>query len=452
MTRGLPALVACACAAGAACGDNRRGPDDDPLAAASGARLALQRYRYDDGTEQIATGEFYDTKLHALCRAQRWTDGAMRCVPAADDAEYSDANCTALVGLGRTITRPAFFTVYDGAPAGGVVAHVFRAGAMAQPIAQYYARTGDTCTGPIALPPDARMFFALGDEVDRSDLVGFHDEEVGDGRIGFLIRTGDDGVRVAWGLRDRELGACTPRVQGDGKIACEPLDAPAATYFRDAACREPMVAVGAAAVPAIARLIEPSGCASYHRVGAELSPPVFRRDGDACTPAEAPAGGRLFAVEGAIGLPEIDRPREAAPGRRLQRIWLGHGGLAIPDDRLFDPTTASECRPRTIRDAIRCLPANLATAIALFSEPACTGPVRVVELPRQACAPPSHATTSRPFQVRPIVEPVAGTLYRTEGPACVPYVPAPGNELRALGPPIDLTAFIAAIYYSERAP
>jgi hypothetical protein len=449
----LVLVLRLACAA--ACGDNRRGPgDDDPLAAVSGSRLALQRYRYDDGTEQVAAGEFYDTELHSLCRSTRMTDGGVRCVPVADDAEYLDASCTRPVGIGRTIAAPILFVAYDGPPAGGVAAQVFRAGAPTAMVVQYYTRSAGACTGPVAVPPEIRRFYELSDEVTPGALVAFHDAVVGDGRIGLVIREADDGLRVPSGLRDRELGAaCIPARQGDGSFACEPTDAPAAIYFRDPACREPMVAVGASAVPAIARLTEPSGCASYRRVGGEVSPPVYRRDGDACTAVDAPAGGRLFAVEAPLALAALDRSIEAVSGRRLQHIASSRDGVRFVDDRLLDTAIGAECRPRTLRDTIRCIPVGIVAATPLFLGDGCTMQVRVAEVPHAACEPPAYATTSRPFQLRTIAaDPAPLPLFRLDGDVCKPYSAAPGTDVHALGPPLDLTTFPSGIYFGERTP
>jgi len=42
-------------------------------------------------------------------------------------------------------------------------------------------------------------------------------------------------------------------------------------------------------------------------------------------------------------------------------------------------------------------------------------------------------------------------VFRLDGAACQPYASAPGTELRALGPPLDLTTFESAIYFGERS-
>lgn len=68
------------------------------------------------------------------------------------------------------------------------------------------------------------------------------------------------------------------------------------------------------------------------------------------------------------------------------------------------------------------------------------------------CERLAYATANRPFQLRTIGDPVSSTLFRLDGTACQPYTAAPGNELRDLGPALDLTTFLTAIYFRERSP
>jgi hypothetical protein len=443
--RRLAVLAMCA-----ACGDDRHRVDD-LITAVSGSRLAVQKYRYDDGTELAVASEAYDTQLHVRCRPQRWIDDALRCVPAVDDAVYVDAACTALVGLGRTITRPTHFLAYDNRATGAVPARVFRAGAATTRSMQQYAIVDGACVGPTPVPPEIMSFFELGDELDGSALVEFHDGDLGGGRLALQVRETEDGLRLPIGLRDRALDvACAPRLQGDGGVACEPSAASPAAYFRDAACSEPVVAAGATEVPTIARVVELSGCARYYSVGRELSPPVYRRDGEACSPVVAPVEGRLFSVEAAIELPAIERSREDVRDRRLQRRVLDHDGLRFLDDRLFDTLTGAECTPRTLRDGIRCLPASVA-AIGLF-DAGCTTPVRVAELPQRMCERIAFATTNRPFELHGVGEPPSSPLFRRDPDGCKPYTGPAGTELRLLGPALDLTTFVSGIYFGERSP
>src|SRR5258706_15581040 len=89
----------------AACGDNI--PPEDILASVSGSRIVLQVYGYDDGARQVDTSVLYDLRLHSRCNAQPWADGVVRCVPEADDAVYTDAACTTLIGLGVRPEKPS---------------------------------------------------------------------------------------------------------------------------------------------------------------------------------------------------------------------------------------------------------------------------------------------------------------------------------------------------------
>lgn len=445
IARWLAAVLACA-----ACGDDlHRG--GDLVTAVSGSRLAVQKYRYDDGTELAVASEFYDIELHVRCRPQTWSDGAVRCVPIVDDTVYVDPGCTALVGLGRTIARPTHFLAYDNRAAGPVAVRVFRSGAAAAAITAAYAIADGACVGPTAVPMDITRFYEIGDELDGSALVALHAGELGDGRLALQLRETDDGLRVPIGLRDRALdAACAPRPRADGNVACEPIDAVPVTYFSDPACNEPVVAVDAPTIPTIARAIEPSGCARYYSVGRELSPPIYRRDGEACSAVVAPVEGRLFAASAAIELPALARSRERVADRRLQRVILDHDGLRFLDDRLFDTAMGADCTARAFRDGIRCLPASV-VSIGVFTE-GCAAPVRVAELPRNMCERVAFATTNRPLQLHDIGEPIAGPMFRRDGDACRPYTGPVGTELRSLGPALDPTAFEGGIYFGERAP
>jgi hypothetical protein len=99
---------------------------------------------------------------------------------------------------------------------------------------------------------------------------------------------------------------------------------------------------------------------------------------------------------------------------------------------------------------IRCLPVAITTATLVFAA-GCASPVLVAEVPQHACEPPAYALSNRPFQIRPVGDRAPGPLFRLDGATCTPYAGAPGNELRALGAPIDPAIFLGAIYYGERS-
>jgi hypothetical protein len=452
MTARRPVMViACAaCVACPACGDNLpAGPQ--LITAVSGTRLAVHKYRYDDGTELAVGNEFYDIELHTRCRPQRWIDDTVRCVPIVDEAVYNDAACTELIGLGRTVDKPTLFLAYDHRATGTIAARLFRAGAQRDLISESYAIVDGACAGPMPVGLEGGTnFFVIGDELDGSSMMALRDSEVGDGRLAMQIREADDGLRAPFGFVDRALGAaCAPRFQSDGSMACEPLEAATAAYFSDPGCSVPAIAVGAT-VPAIASVIEPSGCAHYHRVGHELSLPVYQREGAACTAVVAPIDGRVFSVDAPLELPALARSPEAVRGRRLQRVILDHDGLRFLDDRLLDTAAGVPCSPRTQRDDIRCLPTSVAS-IGLFSD-GCTTAIRAAELPQPMCEPVAYATTNRPFQLHDLTDPPPGPLFRRDAMGCRPYTTPAGTELRGLGPPLELTDFVGGVYFGERSP
>lgn len=459
------ALALAVALGGVACGDSAR-HEDDLLTATSGARLALQQLRYDDGTEQATADEFYDTELHARCAPRRWLDDAVRCVPAVDDAVYTDAACTTLVGRARTPAEPVLFLASATAGEDVRPARLFRAGDPIDPVAAYYERRDGACAGPFPSPEEAIRYFAVGDEVDGASLVPIRDVEIGDGRLGVRIRESDDGARVPFGLRDRTLDvACSPARGGGGGVRCAPAGAAPASYFRDPACREPVAAVATdAPAPAIAAVAEPSGCTGYRAVAGELpSTAIYRRDGAACVQTPAPAGARLFATGAAIELAPLGREVEDVPGRRLQRIVLTTGGatdgatgvttggLRFLDDRLLDTATRADCRRQQVGEVPRCIPEAVAPARTLFA-PGCTVEVHVAEVPQPACEPIAFATaqTDAGLEIRALGDRPGGPLFRRENGLCLPDPGAAEASLRALGPPIDPAAFAGAVYYGAR--
>lgn len=437
--------------AGAACGDNAR--QEPVLTARSGSRLALQWYGYADGTRQPEANELYDTLLHTRCAVRPWEDGVVRCVPVADDAVFTDAACTTMIGRGLTIDEPTHFLVRALVDDEVRPVRLYQAGDEVDAVDQFFHQQGETCLGPFFNPPGITYHEVLG-EIAAVDLVAIHDGELGDGRLALRVRETDDGVWLPLGLRDRELDvACTAVPRPDGGATCEPAEAAPAEYFRDPACAEPVVVVSEEApVPAIARLVEPAGCARYHAVGAELSTSLYRRDGETCRPATVAPPSRVFAVDAALELPALERTVETLGDRRLQRIIVDDGAVRVFDQRLFDTAMRADCRRHRFDDDVtRCIPATVATALRLFT-PTCVVAVDVAELPVRACERPEFAATTAAagLQLHAIGAPVVGPLHHWSGGQCRPYAVADGFELHALGPALDPTAFMAALYFGER--
>jgi hypothetical protein len=430
-----------------ACGDSIQ--REEVITASSGSRIALQLYRYDDGTEQPESNEFYDKDQRTLCTAQQYIDGILRCVPTADEAVYIDPTCTRLLGRAQTNGNPTHFIAHDAQ--NGLPARVFQAGELTTPITQYYAKGDTMCFGPFTSPNDL-AYFRLGAEINASSLASLHDDELGTARIGLMIRETDDGLRVPLGLRDRDLGIdCTPALQVDGRIRCEPTEAVPVKSFLDPACREPVLVVeDGFPIPKLATMVEPSGCTSYYPVGVEVSPPIYRLQGDTCS--QIPTFGRhVFSVGAAIETPVLGRTVEAVAGRRLQHIVLDDGDLTFMDQHLFDTATRADCERYKFSDMTRCIPANLAVTNTLFTT-ACSMPVAVAELPQRTCNRPVFAgsPSADGIDIRAIGDRAAATLFQIDTGTCLPYVIPPDTDLRTLGPPLDPKTFVGSIYFGER--
>lgn len=442
------ALLAVMLAGG--CGDNVH--VDDVFEATSGSRIKLEWHLYEDGTRQAERAVFYDINVHARCTPQRWVDDVIRCVPIAEDAVYIDETCENVVGRARTIEKPTHFIGHDALAGTTLPARLYRAGQVTEPVDEFYEQRDGECVGPFR-PPSDLTYYRLVDEIAGSSLVEVRDEEVGDGRLGVRLRETDDGVRVPVGLRDRDLDLpCTPAPRADGSVHCAPSEVPDATLFRDPGCEEPVITISdAVAVPTLARVADPAGCARYHAVGAEHVGPLYRRDGEACTRIAPIPPRRAFGVGAELELPMLERTIEDVPARRLQRIVVQAGDLRFIDERLYDSATRADCQRQTLGETVRCLPAVLASASVLFTR-SCAVEVPIAELPQRTCERIGFAmaTTDEGEAIHAIGDRATDPLFQLTGLGCQPYAGATGQELRTLGPAIAPETFSAAVMYGER--
>lgn len=441
----------------AACGDNRQVPQS--FESASGSRLALEAWLYDDGTRQVDPSAFYDTRLHTRCVAQTWTDGALRCVPIASMALYGDAECTTALGIlpAMSNVEPTHFIGHDIVENESIPMRVHRAGPRTAGVAEYYERREGACIGPLPSPPDVTYFTTTG-ELAPTDMLAFTDDELGAGRLGLEVRSSEDGMRVALGVRDRELDvSCTPASHGD-RFACEPVQVASARLFEDAACTSPVVAAASEEpAPVVAKVTDPAGCSSYHAVGAEVSPPLYRLDGGACVRAPALAGQRAYALDAEVALPALERvdDDEGERDRRLRTIVLrdaGDASLLFPSELLVDRATRAECQRELVGDEAYCVPAYAVPVTTLYAA-GCTVATSVALVSAQRCGAPAsfaRATSAEgTLEFRAVGDP-APTLYRFGAAGCEPYVPPVGTAVHALGPPLPVETFMRARRFGER--
>lgn len=439
-----------------ACGDAHQRPSQiEPI---SGQRIKLELYLYEDGSRQVDASSFYDTQLHTRCAPRRWADAEVRCVPIADEAVYTDAACSEVVGLAPTeqAREPTHFIGIDRTDAEPVPARLYGAVATTDPVSAYYIRQNDACVGPLQ-PPSEAVFYELGEELAATRMQVFDEAELGAGRLALRVLHTSDGLRVPVGVRDRALDLpCTPTSRADG-AACEPTDAVSATRFLDDNCTTPAVVVAAnAEVPTIARAVEPTGCTSYFALGAEVSTSLYRREAGACIRATMLPGQRAFALAAPIELAAIDRTVDDSRGRRLATVTLEDPSdlaLRFTGDRLVDHAIRGECRPELVGDTVRCLPTTLHPATTLYST-GCAVAVPVVELPERTCDPVAFASAltddGTGIVLHAIGDPMTAPLFRLAGPSCVPYAAELGRIVRGLGPALPAETFVSGRKYGER--
>ena len=181
---------------------------------------------------------------------------------------------------------------------------------------------------------------------------------------------------------------------------------------------------------------------------------MFARQPDASCIAVSIGIQRAFALAAPLEPPAVARTVEAVPGHRLSRVVLADGAMQFYDDTLLvDSATRADCRRTAYADGtIRCLPTDLAPAIALFAA-GCTLAVPVAVVPRHRCgrtiAFAQGLSAAGDLELRAIGDP-AMALFQGFPGQCTPYAPPANTDVRALGPPIDPTAFVGAIYFGAR--
>lgn len=445
-----PALLAVV-----ACGDNVAGSGEPR----SGARLRIAHYVYDDGTRQPETAWFYDADRDERCAERRWSDGNAYCTPAAGDTVYTSADCTTL--LGRIATRgalPAERPRYAARPywidGRWRPSRLFVLGEQTTPPAQVWELRDGVCYGPT--PADGSDYHDLAAEVPREQLVRLRElDDVSQARLVLRVVTSEDGLRAPVAVHDRELGVdCELAAPDEERATCVPRDIATTSYFHDAACTQPELAIPQGVVrPAVVRHLNETGCATYYEVGAQVhAPPLYSGVPDACTEIVPPQSDRFFVVGPPVGLPTLARVRAATAGRRVQPVMLVAGALRTPDSLLFDGTLGVDCRRVETDDDHRCIPATTHPITYLFADDACqtVTPLALVD-PRACGVVPRFArarstdTGDDTVEVRALIAPRSLPLYHlSTGERCLPYTTPAPLVAYDLGPVIPLALFPGA--------
>jgi len=442
----------------AACGDRVELPPS--VEATSGTRIKLERYLYDDGTTQLDTSTYYDTKLHMRCVPALWADGVQRCVPLDAEAVFVDAECTEVQGIIRKSPErdPTVYIGYDTLEGQRLPARIYRAGEVTEHAATYYERVDGECAGPRLSPPEA-VFVTTTAELAGTTVASVYDSEVGSGRLSLRVQTSDDGLFAPVELHDRTLDLpCTPALRDDG-VACEPGDAriEPAYAFANPSCTVPAIlVVDVGTVPSLGAAVDPAtGCTTYRTVASELTGSTWQLVNGSCIETPIAPGERAFELAAPLELPVLDGTVEDAPAsRRLAHVVLEDPSdpvLRFTSSTLLDRATRGECRRTLLGEDLRCLPAGLVASELVFGDASCAIPLPVARMPARSCKPISFATAfaedGSGITLHAIGDPT--TAYVMTGGGCVPYLPADGT-VRSIGPALAPETFPAAQRYSER--
>jgi hypothetical protein len=431
-----------------ACGDDV--PREVPFDATSGTRLRVERYLFDDGTTLPAATGFFDTDLHVRCTAQTWVDGVTRCVADAEDALFKDPTCMTAVGRGMRITKPHVFVGHDVVDGVALPSHIYRAADPVTAPGQYWQQIDGACTGPFFTPSDY-TYYAI--ESEASPPVELSETTVGDGRLALRVRKSTDGAATPLAVFDRELQTdCEPSARTGDQGVCEPIGAAIASYFADAECTQPAVAISMSVSPQplVARIDHPGACSTYHALGADLASTIYRLDRGNCFAIVRDPSVHYLPLVDEAALPAIERTAEESP-RRLHRLRIADDDLLAYGDRVIDTAIDGECARVLLGDVERCMPTSTLTALDMFA-PGCAQRVRVTQVPTSACQTPEFAASfTDHIELSAIGDATTEIVYRPAADGtCKPYSPPAGYELRALGPPLPDDTFLAVHPFGER--
>jgi len=430
----------------AACGDNVAPVFEEPR---SGDRLRLSWFVYADGARQLARGALFDRELGVRCTPLPWSDGHTYCTPEALGTAFADAACTDEVGrIPRGEPARAYFVRAFQLGTSVQTSRLFRGGTP-RAVAQEWQRDATGCHGPYAR--DAG-YVALA-PVTPARLL--RSERTTDARLGLVVTTSADGLRVPDSFFDRELGVpCVP-VEHAGGTMCAPRGVPVATYFRDDACREPVITIDDGEdVPAAAlRCGQPERCTDVAAIGAEVSPFSLRtRSGSDCTAVQLPLTTRAFALDERVVLASVERRVDLAGGTRLAAIHHAGAQAGMPADVLHDTRWNADCSAYAVGDRATCYPIDTFRSTQFFIDDACTtlGP-SVVIAPRPCDAAGTFALAWPRLGTQPTVFATGpahtGAMFERTPAGCEPVMPA--GTACTLGARLPRDAFVEATLVTE---
>ncbi len=247
----------------------------------------------------VARSGVRDSELDVRCDSYGdVTRTASTCVPRAGGSvnAYAESTCTTpAIATEGQCTVSAIAGKYDGLNCPYASPRYFRTGAEL-PITDAYMGSPTTCS-PADYPPTFHLY-SVGAEVTAAATSPVRS---GSSRIQNITWTAEGRPIQDAGLYDQDKStACSRRTASDGIERCLPFSPSTLSYFRDAACTQPVTAArvfegnaacGPQPAPAYAldvQLDGAEGCTDRETVylaGAEITTPLYQMD-STCTPAD----------------------------------------------------------------------------------------------------------------------------------------------------------------------
>jgi hypothetical protein len=219
-------------------------------------------------------------------------------------------------------------------------------------------------------PTDGRI-------IDDSELVRvFRHTPIGDGRVRVSMLTTEDGMQAPGRLHDALVdGECRITRFADGTIRCLPTESELASYFADAACTTPRLAIlGTRPLPPAASITDQvSFCPSYFRIEREVSKyPLYQNYGDGCMEVELPDS--MLVYELGERVEPVLSTRMHLDGARLEAVELVDGSMHVPVDWLYDPELVKTCERVVFEGFSLCIPKrHYSTLTTYYFDERCQG-------------------------------------------------------------------------------
>jgi hypothetical protein len=288
-----------------------------------------------------------------------------------------------------------------------------------------------------------------GEQLPEAELVRvFRHTPIGDGRVQVSMLTTEDGMQAPGRLYDARVESdCRITPFADGTVRCLPTKSEIASYFADAACTTPRLAVlGTVPVPPAASITDDvTYCPTYLRVEREVSKyPLYQRQGDACVEIELP--DHMLVYELGERVEPVLSTRMQMDGARLERVELVDGSMHVPVDWLFDPALVDNCERVRFDGFSLCIPKrHYSLRKTYYFDASCQGSFQNgITVQERACeATPTlyGYTTSKLFKVFELATP-SGPLFEIGSNGCMPVDSA---SIRMIGRELPLGTFLPAV-------